>query len=72
MNERDYSHSQCRSTEYAEPAGTRETQQNLEKASPFARLVSKARYPIEQRIEDKKRGIGRQRYPVVGKSLGNS
>ena len=25
------------------------------------------RYPIEQHIEDKKRGIGRQKYPVVGK-----
>ena len=24
------------------------------------------RYPIEQRIENKKRGIGRQRYPFVG------
>ena len=25
-----------------------------------------ARYPLEQRIEDKKRGIGRQRYPFLG------
>lgn len=24
------------------------------------------KYPIEQRIEDKKRGIGRQKYPFVG------
>jgi hypothetical protein len=27
------------------------------------------RYPIEQRIEDKKRGIGRQRYPFVAWTL---
>ena len=24
-------------------------------------------YPIEQRIEDKKNGIGRQKHPFVGK-----
>ena len=71
-NERGHSRPQYRPTEYAEPAATHQAQPNLEKTSPFARLVSKAKYPIEQRIEDKKRGIGRQKYPIVGKSLGNS
>jgi hypothetical protein len=33
-----------------------------EKATP-------ARYPLEQRIEDKKRGIGRQKYPFLGAFL---
>ena len=27
--------------------------------------TSEGRYPLQQRIEDKKRGIGRQRYPFV-------
>lgn len=37
-----------------------------EKPSPFGRFLDNGKYPIEQRIEDKKRGIGRQRYPIVG------
>ncbi|KAG7099128.1 hypothetical protein E1B28_001000 [Marasmius oreades] len=31
----------------------------------FGRFIAKGRYPMEQRIEDKKRGIGRQKYPFV-------
>ena len=27
--------------------------------------TSEGRYPLQQRIEDKKRGIGRQKYPFV-------
>lgn len=37
-----------------------------EKSSPFIQLLSSGKYPLEQRIEDKKRGIGRQKYPFVG------
>ncbi|KAF9244619.1 hypothetical protein BU15DRAFT_41909 [Melanogaster broomeanus] len=36
-----------------------------EKAAPFRGLLGTGRYPIEQRIEDKKRGIGRQKHPFV-------
>ncbi|KAL1685784.1 hypothetical protein GGG16DRAFT_65646 [Schizophyllum commune] len=36
-----------------------------EKRGPFARFLSSGKYPLDQRIEDKKRGIGRQRYPFV-------
>ncbi|KAK7468811.1 hypothetical protein VKT23_003311 [Stygiomarasmius scandens] len=39
-----------------------------EKASPLAKLLTPGdygKYPLDQRIEDKKRGIGRQRYPFV-------
>jgi hypothetical protein len=32
----------------------------------LARWLDPGKYPLEQRIENKKRGIGRQRYPVVG------
>ncbi|KJA29393.1 hypothetical protein HYPSUDRAFT_61422 [Hypholoma sublateritium FD-334 SS-4] len=32
-------------------------------------MFTGARYPLEQRIENKKRGIGRQRYPIVVYSL---
>ncbi|KAH9081996.1 rhomboid family-domain-containing protein [Lactarius deliciosus] len=31
----------------------------------LARWFDPGRYPLQQRIEDKRRGIGRQRYPVV-------
>ncbi|TFK41249.1 hypothetical protein BDQ12DRAFT_697116 [Crucibulum laeve] len=33
--------------------------------SSFAKFLASGKYPLEQRIEDKKRGIGRQRYPFV-------
>ncbi|KAF7985258.1 hypothetical protein HWV62_6383 [Athelia sp. TMB] len=49
--------------EYAEPEefpGAVEEKKGL--AGMFA---GGGRYPLQQRIEDKKRGIGRQRYPVV-------
>lgn len=38
---------------------------NVEKPL-LARWFDPGKYPLEQRIEDKKRGIGRQRYPVLG------
>lgn len=39
-----------------------------ETASPMARFLGRGRYPIEQQIEDKRRGLGRQKYPFVGMS----
>jgi len=48
-----------RGLDYAEPYNVRDKIPHLmEKISP-------ARYPLEQRIEDKKRGIGRQKYPFL-------
>lgn len=38
----------------------------MEKQSSLSTLIGTGNYPLEQRIEDKKRGIGRQRYPIVG------
>ncbi|KAF9481031.1 rhomboid-domain-containing protein [Pholiota conissans] len=35
------------------------------KDKPLARLFEGAKYPLAQRIENKKRGIGRQKYPFV-------
>jgi hypothetical protein len=54
--------------EYAEPHG------DDQKSSPVPEKTLPGwfpvvRFPIEQRIEDKKRGIGRQRYPFVGAFL---
>jgi membrane associated rhomboid family serine protease len=53
-----------RDLEYAEPHG------DDQKSSPVPEKTLPGwfpvvRFPIEQRIEDKKRGIGRQRYPFV-------
>lgn len=61
---------QC-TQEYAEPGPhtTDRAAPAAEKSSPFSRFASKAKYPVEQRIEDKKRGIGRQKYPFVGELL---
>jgi hypothetical protein len=52
--------------EYAEPSG--EQSKLADKASPFQKAfgMDMGRYPLEQRIEDKKRGIGRQKYPFIG------
>ncbi|KDQ63481.1 hypothetical protein JAAARDRAFT_169346 [Jaapia argillacea MUCL 33604] len=33
--------------------------------TPWAQYLSDAKYPLEQRIENKKRGIGRQKHPFV-------
>lgn len=52
--------------EYAEPS--EEQSKFADKGSPFQKALGMdmGRYPLEQRIEDKKRGIGRQKYPFVG------
>jgi hypothetical protein len=50
--------------EYAEP----QQQRNAEE-KPLASCFASAKYPLQQRIEDKKRGIGRQKYPFVGEGL---
>jgi len=49
--------------EYAEPYDDK-SRAPSEKA-PLARLMDSGRYPLDQRIEDKKRGVGRQRYPFL-------
>ncbi|KAJ8496908.1 hypothetical protein ONZ45_g12260 [Pleurotus djamor] len=61
--------SQYEDLEIADPQGdpynASRAQPVSEKAGPFSRFFNGGRYPIEQRIEDKRRGIGRQRYPFV-------
>ncbi len=52
--------------EYADPTDVRPTTNDKDK--PLTRMFAGTRYPLEQRIENKKRGIGRQRYPFVGES----
>jgi hypothetical protein len=37
--------------------------------APLARFMERGKYPLDQRIEDKKRGVGRQRYPFLCTSL---
>ena len=37
-----------------------------EKDAPLNSLFGAGKYPMEQRIEDKKRGIPRQKHPFVG------
>ncbi|KAK0506343.1 hypothetical protein EDD18DRAFT_1122984 [Armillaria luteobubalina] len=51
--------------EYADPYNAERAKPVAEKAGPLARFLGEGRYPIEQRIEDKKRGIGRQKYPFL-------
>ena len=54
--------------EYAEPYDDK-SRAPSEKA-PLARLMDSGRYPLDQRIEDKKRGVGRQRYPFLSTFFG--
>ncbi|THH11749.1 hypothetical protein EW146_g7942 [Bondarzewia mesenterica] len=51
--------------EFAEAYDSSRAQPVAEKASPLNRFLSDGKYPLEQRIEDKKRGIGRQKYPFL-------
>lgn len=55
--------------EYAEPYSADRAQPVAEKSSAFAKFLSSGKYPLEQRIEDKKRGIGRQKYPFIGRRV---
>jgi len=48
--------------EYADPDVPQKPEKGL------AKIFASAHYPLPQRIEDKKRGIGRQRVPFVGSS----
>jgi len=49
--------------EYADPPV--KNPEDVAEKPPFARFLNSGKYPLDQRIEDKKRGIGRQRYPFV-------
>ncbi|KAJ6621652.1 hypothetical protein B0H10DRAFT_2016900 [Mycena sp. CBHHK59/15] len=53
--------------EYSDPYDVDRAKPVAEKASPFVKLlgVGDGRSTLQQRIEAKKRGIGRQRYPFV-------
>ncbi|KAI6153658.1 hypothetical protein BKA82DRAFT_4092500 [Pisolithus tinctorius] len=50
--------------DYAEP-DHKEPKHVEESPDSWQKLLGTGKYPLEQRIEDKKRGIGRQRYPFV-------
>ncbi|KAG6334043.1 hypothetical protein ID866_5046 [Astraeus odoratus] len=52
--------------DYAEPSSEEQkTIGESKKADPWQRFLGTGKYPLEQRIENKKRGIGRQKYPFV-------
>jgi hypothetical protein len=53
------------SIEYVDPYDNTRTNQP-DKATAFSKFLASGKYPVEQRIEDKKRGIGRQKQPFVG------
>ena len=59
-----------RRAEYVTPAEPGESaplvkDMNATGGSPLQRLLGGGKYPLEQRIDQKRRGIGRQRYPFV-------
>lgn len=49
------------------PAAISEPQQQPK--SFFGKMMDQGRFPLEQRIENKKRGIGRQKYPILSKPI---
>jgi hypothetical protein len=52
--------------EYADaPTKNRAGVLDTQPVEPWSKHADSPRYPLEQRIEDKRRGIGRQRYPFV-------
>lgn len=51
--------------EYAEPQLPEGTDPK-DSMNPVSKFLSTGRNPLEQRIENKKRGIGQQRHPFVG------
>lgn len=53
-------------SEYQDPYKRDDFSAQPEPKSGLERFLNSGIYPLEQRIENKKRGIGRQRYPFVG------
>jgi hypothetical protein len=52
---------------YAEPYDPTRAKPMADKgANTLSKVLGGSRYPLEQRIQDKKRGIPRQKYPFVG------
>ncbi|KAF8632591.1 hypothetical protein AX15_001797 [Amanita polypyramis BW_CC] len=53
--------------EYAEPNAVEgpHAKMQQELRTPLSRFLASGKYPLEQRIENKKRGIGRQRHPFA-------
>jgi hypothetical protein len=54
-------------SDYTDPFDASRAKSMVEEASPMAKLLNSTRYPLEQRIEDKRRRIGRQKYPFIGR-----
>jgi len=56
---------------YAEPITSGQELRNDFKPTIWSQLTGNdsARYPLDQRIEDKRRGIGRQKYPYISWTL---
>lgn len=53
--------------EYAEPQLPEEADPKAQRdLNPVSKFFSTGRSPLEQRIENKKRGLGQQRHPFVG------
>lgn len=59
-------------TDFAEPYDASRAQPMPQEPSPVARFLGLQDYSLAQRIENKKRGVGKQRYPVVGESINSS
>lgn len=51
--------------EYADPTNM-QPRDSESKDKPLTKFFEGAKYPLAQRIENKKRGIGRQKHPIVG------
>lgn len=67
-NPEGFGHSGYQDLEYADPYGSREPAplvQEVEKSKPLSKFFAGGKYPLEQRIENKKRGIGRQRHAFL-------
>ncbi|PFH50798.1 hypothetical protein AMATHDRAFT_60450 [Amanita thiersii Skay4041] len=65
-NAAGFSHSKYQDLEYADPNPNDHPQTRApESSNPLTKFLASGKYPLEQRIEDKKRGIGRQRHPFV-------
>jgi len=60
---------QYQDLEYSEPYDEARAQPIAQEPSAMAKIFGHRSYSLAQRIDDKKRGIGRQRYPLVAWTL---
>ncbi|KAI0080317.1 rhomboid-domain-containing protein [Panus rudis PR-1116 ss-1] len=65
VDKQEFNNPKLHDLEYSDPYDETRARPMSEQPSTMAKFLGPRQYPISQRIDDKKRGVTRQRYPIV-------